>query len=100
MSARKPSGDAVVQTSAVIHFGASAVTLVVGETAPTGEVSVLDYLEIPLPLARDIFRSGVVTRPVMEQAASILRDFQHSLKDIAQLSPEQQAAIQELLNSA
>ena len=83
MSARKSSGDAFVQTSAVIHFGASAVTLVVGETGPAGEVSVLDYLEIPLPLARDIFRSGVVTRPVMEQAAAILRDFQHSLKEYA-----------------
>lgn len=66
-------------TGAVIHFGASSVTLLVGELLPAGGVNVLDYLEKPLPLARDIFRSGIVTRPVMEQAAAIIRDFQQSL---------------------
>ena len=64
---------------AVIHFGASSVTLLVGELPPGGAVNVLEYLEKPLPLARDIFRSGVVTRPVMEQAAAIISDFQQSI---------------------
>jgi exopolyphosphatase/guanosine-5'-triphosphate,3'-diphosphate pyrophosphatase len=65
--------------AAVIHFGASSVTLLVGEIQADGKVNVLDYLEKPLPLARDIFRSGVVTRPVMEQSAAILRAFQQTL---------------------
>ena len=67
----------------MIHFGASSVTLLVGELHPDRSVNVLDYLEKPLPLARDIFRSGIVTRPVMEQAAAILRDFQQTLVEYA-----------------
>jgi exopolyphosphatase/guanosine-5'-triphosphate,3'-diphosphate pyrophosphatase len=70
-------------TGAVIHFGASSVTLLVGELKADRSVNVLDYLEKPLPLARDIFRSGIVTRPVMEQAAAILRDFQQTLVEYA-----------------
>jgi len=68
---------------AVIHFGASSVTLLVGELPGNGAVNILDYLEKPLPLARDIFRSGVVTRPVMDQAASILRGYQLTLEEYA-----------------
>jgi len=70
-------------TAAVIHFGATSVTLLVGERTSMGAYTVLDHLEMPLPLARDIFRSGMVTRPVMEQAAAALRDFQQTLEEYA-----------------
>src|SRR5688572_19978869 len=81
MSAKKPPEPSTTPppAAAVVHFGASSVTLLVGEIQADKGVNVLDYLEKPLPLARDIFRSGIVTRPVMEQAAAILRNFQQSL---------------------
>ncbi|HSJ01020.1 MAG TPA: hypothetical protein VK956_01150 [Verrucomicrobium sp.] len=72
-----------VETAAVVHFGATSVTLVVGEKDSEGNVSVLDYLEKPLPMARDIFRSGMLSRPVMEQAAAILKEFQLTLEEYA-----------------
>src|SRR6476660_8097953 len=85
MSGKKPSETAPPSSStgAVVHFGASSVTLLVGEIQADKGVNVLDYLEKPLPLARDIFRTGIVTRPVMEQAAAILRDFQQTLVEYA-----------------
>lgn len=70
-----------VETSAVVHFGATSVTLLVGEKDEAGTVSVLDYLERPLPLARDIFRNGMVSRPVVEQAAVILKEYQLTLHE-------------------
>jgi exopolyphosphatase / guanosine-5'-triphosphate,3'-diphosphate pyrophosphatase len=73
----------VTNTAAVIHFGATSVTLLVGERDESGSFSTLDYLEKPLALARDIFRSGMVSRPIIEQAAAVLRDFQHTLTEYA-----------------
>lgn len=70
-------------TAAIIQFGATSVTLLVGEKDASGNFSTLDYLEKPLPLARDIFRNGMVTRPVMEQAASILREYRLTLGEYA-----------------
>lgn len=71
------------ETAAIIQFGATSVTLLVAERAADGAFSQLDYLEKPLPLARDIFRTGTVSRPVMEQAAAILRDFRQTLGEYA-----------------
>lgn len=76
-----PVSPVAVETSAVVHFGATSVTLLIGEKDTTGVVSILDYLEKPLPLARDIFRNGVVSRPVMEQAATILKEYQLTLEE-------------------
>lgn len=74
---------ATPETAAVIQFGATSVTLLVGERDAGGTFSKLDYLEKPLPLARDIFRTGSVSRAVMEQAAGILREFRQTLGEYA-----------------
>lgn len=66
---------------ALIHIGATSITLLIGELNEEGRFATLDHLERPLPLARDIFRSGMITRPVIEQAAAILHDFQLSLNE-------------------
>ncbi len=71
------------ELAAVIHFGATTVSLLIGERTEKGGFSTLDYLEKPLPLARDIFRAGVVSRPIVEQGAAILREFQQSLDEYA-----------------
>ncbi len=73
------SSTVPTETAAVIHFGSTSVNMLVGEKDGAGEFTTLDYLEKPLALARDIFRTGVVSRPVTEQAAAILRDFRQTL---------------------
>lgn len=67
--------------AAVIQFGATSVSLLVCERGEKGGVKTLDFLEKPLPLARDIFRNGAVSRSIVEQAATILREFQRSLDE-------------------
>lgn len=57
------------------------MTLLIVEKDEKGNFTTLDHLEKPLPLARDIFRSAMVSRAVIEQAAGILRDFQLSLAE-------------------
>ena len=78
-SPAQPAGE----LAAVINFGATSVSLLIGERAENGVLATLDYLEKPLPLARDIFRDGSVSRPTVEQAAGILREFQRSLDEYA-----------------
>ncbi len=71
----------VTETHALIQIGPTTVTLLVGERDAKGAFTILDHLEKPLPLARDIFRSGFVTRPVIEQAAGIMRDYHDALDE-------------------
>lgn len=77
LSPLPPAPDA----TAVIQFGATSVTLLVGERDDKGKFIALDYLEKPLALARDIFRTGSVKRSTMEQAADILREFLHAAQE-------------------
>lgn len=69
------------ETTAVLHFSSTSVTLLVGEKDASGGFGVLEYLEKPLPLARDIFRTGAVSRATMEHAADILRDYRLTLDE-------------------
>jgi exopolyphosphatase/guanosine-5'-triphosphate,3'-diphosphate pyrophosphatase len=81
MSVAESTASIPTEAAAVVQFGATSVTLLVGERSESGVFSGLDYLEKPLPLARDIFRDGSVSRQTMEQAASILREFQQTLHE-------------------
>jgi exopolyphosphatase/guanosine-5'-triphosphate,3'-diphosphate pyrophosphatase len=72
---------ATTDARAVIQFGATSVTLLVGECDAEGKFGMLDYLEKPLPLARDIFRTGSVERSTMEQAAGILKVFLKTVRE-------------------
>ena len=76
-----PPEAVVSELAAVIHFGAMSVSLLICERGEKGALITHDYLEMPLPLARDIFRDGMVSRAVTERAASILRAFQRSLDE-------------------
>lgn len=78
-----PSTAPATELAAVIQFGATSVSLLICERGEKGVCQTLDYLEKPLPLARDIFRNGSVSRFIVEQAASILREFQRSLDEYA-----------------
>ncbi|MCB1225025.1 MAG: HD domain-containing protein [Verrucomicrobiales bacterium] len=59
---------------AVIYVGPTSISLLVGVCGDSAAEPV-DYLDRPLPLARDIFRTGTISRQTMEQAAGILRDY-------------------------
>ncbi len=67
--------------AAVIHIGATSVSLLIGAPDKEKGFRKLEYLDKPLPLARDIFRTGAVSRSTVEQAAGVLRDFQQSLNE-------------------
>ncbi len=58
---------------AVIYVGPTSVSLIIGSDAD--KWTTLDHLDKPLPIARDVFRSGAITRSTVEQATDALRDF-------------------------
>lgn len=55
--------------------------MVIGSQYPDKGFHEVEHLDRPLPIARDIFRTGTVTRSTMEQAASILRDFLQTTRE-------------------
>ncbi len=65
-----------------LHIGAGSVSLLVCEKTPEGGLNVIDFLEQPAPLARDIFREGKVGQQTTERIVSIIRDFQKSLAEL------------------
>lgn len=67
--------------TALIYMGAASISLIIGDRAADGTITPLEHLDKPLPAARDIFRTGTVSRSTMEQAASILRDFMQSIRE-------------------
>lgn len=66
---------------AVIYVGAASVSLVIGRPDSTGLFSRVESLDRPLPLARDIFRTRTITRSTVDQAAAILRDYLHAIRE-------------------
>jgi exopolyphosphatase / guanosine-5'-triphosphate,3'-diphosphate pyrophosphatase len=76
-----PSVNPASQETALIYLGAASISLHICHTATDGVVSMLDHLEKPLATARDIFRTGTVSRATMEQAATALREFALSIRE-------------------
>ncbi len=70
-----------IREIAVVYLGAASLSMIIGERQADGTVSSPEYLDRPLPVARDIFRSGTVSRATMEQAAAILRDYMKTVKE-------------------
>lgn len=66
---------------AVIYVGAASLSLVIGVQEEGKVYRVLEHLDKPLALARDIFRTGTITRPTVEQAATILRDYLQTTRE-------------------
>lgn len=69
------------QEQAVIYVGAASLSLVIGSPDAKIGFRVVDHLDRPLPIARDIFRTGTITRATAEEAAGILRDFLLTTKE-------------------
>jgi exopolyphosphatase/guanosine-5'-triphosphate,3'-diphosphate pyrophosphatase len=60
---------------AVIYVGPTSISMLIGSRGKGDAFVQVDYLDRPLPVARDIFRTGSITRGTKEQAATILKDF-------------------------
>lgn len=66
---------------AIIYVGAASLSLVIGTQEDGKSYHVLEHLDKPLPLARDIFRTGTITRSTVEHAASILSDYLQTIRE-------------------
>lgn len=66
---------------AVIYVGAASLSMVIGTQNLDKRFHEVEHLDRPLPVARDIFRSGSVTRSTVEQAAGILRDYLQTTRE-------------------
>lgn len=78
-AASKPDPTTI---STAIHIGAGSVSMMVADHGADGQLRPLDFLEQPAPVARDIFRSGVISLTTTERIVTILRGFQESLVEL------------------
>lgn len=76
-----PPADASGPLATAIHVGASAVSLLIAEKQANGSYRAVDFLEQPAPLARDVFRHGVVSAETTERIVGILKDYQSALAE-------------------
>lgn len=78
---RSMSSEPQSREQAVIYVGPASISMIIGHVDAEGEFCEVDHLDRPLPLARDIFRDGSVSRPTLEKAAAILRDFLQAARE-------------------
>ena len=76
-----PAAAAPPPEHAVIYVGAASVSLVIGRKDASGQFIRIESLDKPLPVARDTFRSGSITRSTVDQAAAILRDYLQTMRE-------------------
>jgi exopolyphosphatase/guanosine-5'-triphosphate,3'-diphosphate pyrophosphatase len=65
---------------AVVEIGSTGIRMVVAEIDGSGGWKVLDRAGMPVPLGRDVFTSGNVSRDVAAQCLNILRGFREVLR--------------------
>ncbi len=77
----QPQPAVPVKEQAVVYVGAASLSLVIGDPDENGTYRKVEQLDKPLPVARDIFRTGSISRSTMEQAAAILRDYLRTIRE-------------------
>lgn len=65
-----------------MHIGASSVSMLVCECPASGPAVIIEFLEQPAPLARDIFRHGKITAATTERIVAIILGFQETLREL------------------
>ena len=73
---------------ASIHVGASAVSMLILDCGHPDKPQPLEFLEQPLPLGRDVFSKGLVSRSTTERAVEILTGYLVSLSELG-VGPEE-----------
>ena len=66
--------DSELSTQAVIYLGPSSMSLMVAE-AVRDRIRLLDFLQQPVPMARDIFRFHRISRHTMDRCVQIIGDY-------------------------
>ena len=61
--------DSELSTQAVIYLGPSSMSLMVAEVVQD-RIRLLDFLQQPVPMARDIFRFHRISRHTMDRCKS------------------------------
>ncbi|MFT3991103.1 MAG: HD domain-containing protein [Luteolibacter sp.] len=79
---RKTAASETSELLTALHIGASSVSMMVAERSADGQLSPVDFLEQPAPLARDIFRNEKVSSGTAERIVSIIKGFQKSLSEL------------------
>lgn len=69
-----------IKTVAVIYLGPSSMNLIVTEVGG-GSVRMIDFLSQPVPVARDIFRMGSISRYTMDRCAQVMGDYMLMLEE-------------------
>ena len=68
---------------AAIHIGSSAISMLIMDySRSTKQPETLEFLEQPLPLARDVFSNGFVDRATTERAVEILSGYLDTLREL------------------
>jgi exopolyphosphatase/guanosine-5'-triphosphate,3'-diphosphate pyrophosphatase len=80
--APSPTGN----LTTALHIGASSVSMLVAERQDDGSFVPVEFLEQPVPVARDIFRRGLVSSVTTERIVAIIRGYQKTLVELG-LSP-------------
>lgn len=89
-----------IRQSATIHLGATSLSLLIQEHSD-GETNEIEYLEQPIPLARDVFRFGKISHSTQERCVEILKSYLKSLKEYAlDFDDIKYAAITNIVNEA
>ncbi len=78
-AATAPTPPLMATEVAVIYVGAASVSMIIGER---GERERPEHFDKPLPLARDIFRDGTISRRTSEQAAAIMADYLRATQEV------------------
>ncbi|MGE9268331.1 MAG: hypothetical protein ACQKBY_09560, partial [Verrucomicrobiales bacterium] len=74
MSPEEPSHQAI------IHIGASAISMLVMEIEGD-EKKIVEFLEQPVPIGRDIFSKGQLTRSTIERCVEVIHGYLIALRD-------------------
>jgi exopolyphosphatase/guanosine-5'-triphosphate,3'-diphosphate pyrophosphatase len=74
MASPEPAGE-TARTVGVIDIGSNSVRMVVAQVSPDGEIEVLERTQRPVRLGHSTFLTGRLSRPAMNAAIAILRDF-------------------------
>ncbi|HCC20613.1 MAG TPA: hypothetical protein DEP88_05115 [Verrucomicrobiales bacterium] len=67
---------------ASIHIGASSISMLILENHEDSEQDDCDFLEQSIPLARDIFKNGSVSRSTIERCVRILQGYLETLREL------------------
>lgn len=78
-----PVANPPPQLVATIHIGANAVSMLVAAPGEGGEeLEPVDFLEQPVPLARDVFRAGRIGPAAMERCVRIVGSYRETLREL------------------